>query len=427
MFKKIFVNIIRVIFAAIFLFSGFVKAIDPLGFTYKMQDYLTAFGGFWEMFTILAFPMAIFLAALEFWIGFNILFGIYRKLTTILAILFMAVMLPLTLYVAIFNPVTDCGCFGDALIISNWATFNKNIFFSVFAVILFIWRDEMPPLFGKKSRWYVTAYAFIFIVGLSIYCFRNLPIIDFRPYKIGNNILEGMQIPEGAPRDSFKTVLIYEKDGLQRGFEFQGMNVVDIETGEATDFTTFAQQWTFVDQQSKLIRKGFEPPIHNFSITTYEDGDITQNVLTDPNYTFLLISYKLERASLRDSARINRIFDFARENGYRFYCLNASLYEDVEDFIQLTGAKFPMARTDAVTLKTIIRSNPGLVLIKNGTIINKWHHRNLPEFTEPLADSALGQIPAPTAVRNTLIALGILFVPVIILMLIGLMCCKRKD
>ena len=425
--KKIIVNVIRVIFAGVFLFSGFVKAIDPLGFTYKMQDYLTAFGGFWEMFTILAFPMSIFLSALEFWIGFNILFGIYRKQTTILGILMMAMMTPLTLYVAIFNPVTDCGCFGDALVIDNWTTFYKNIFFSAFAVILFIWRAEMPPLFSKKSRWFVSAYAFVFIVALSIYCYRNLPIIDFRPYKIGNNILEGMQIPEGAPRDSFRTVFVYEKDGIRREFEFQGMNVVDIATGETTDFTAFAQEWTFVDQNSKLIRKGFEPPIHNFSITTLEDGDITQDVLTDPNYTFLLISYKLERASLRDSARINRIFDFARENGYRFYCLNASLYEDVEDFIQLTGAKFPMARTDAVTLKTIIRSNPGLVLIKDGTIINKWHHRNLPVFDKPLAESELGQIPAPTAIRNTIIALSILFVPVFVLMLVGLLFCRKKE
>ena len=168
MIKKILVNIIRVLFAGVFLFSGFVKAIDPLGSTYKIQDYLTAFGGFFEMFSILAFPVAIMLSAVEFWIGFNLLFGLCRKTTTILGMMIMAVMTPLTLYIAIFNPVSDCGCFGDAIIISNWATFNKNVVLSIFAVILFIYRNEMPPLFSEKSRGLVATYGFIFIIALSI-------------------------------------------------------------------------------------------------------------------------------------------------------------------------------------------------------------------------------------------------------------------
>jgi len=427
MIKKIFVNIIRVIFAVVFLFSGFVKAIDPLGSAYKIQEYLTAFGGFFEMFSILALPGAIMLSAVEFWIGLNILFGIYRTKSTILGILIMAVMTPLTLYVAIYSPVSDCGCFGDALKIDNWSTFYKNIFLTAFVVILFIFRKEMTPLFSNKTRWFVTAYTFVFIVALSVYCLKNLPIIDFRPYKIGDNILENMQIPEGAPRDSFRTVLVYEKDGIQREFEFQGMDVVDIKTGDRTDFTAFAQEWTFIEQNSQLIRKGFEPRITNFFIMLNDD-DITDDVLTDPDYTFLLISYRLERGRWRDSAKINRIYDFARANGYRFYCLSASASEEVEDFIQLTGAKFPMAWTDETVLKTVIRSNPGLLLIKDGTVINKWHRKNLPEFTEPLANSELGQIPKPTATKSTLYSMLILLLPILVTFgLEQIISRKRKD
>jgi uncharacterized membrane protein YphA (DoxX/SURF4 family) len=401
MIKKILVNICRFVFAAVFIFSGFVKAIDPLGFTYKMEDYLTAFGPFFETFTFFAFPLSILLSAIEFWIGFNLLFGIFRKKTTIVGMLFMAFMLPLTLYTAIFNPVPDCGCFGDALKITNWETFSKNVVFSAMAVILFIYRDEITPVFSKKTRWLATAYAFVFIVCLSIYCYRNLPIIDFRPYKIGNNIQEGMEIPADAPRDEYEFTFIYEKDGVQQEF-----NLDNYPAGDST--------WKFVDSKNKLIKKGYEPPIHDFTISLLPDGeDITYEVLEDDNYTFLIISYKLEKASLKNIQAFNEVYNYAQENGYEFYGLNASLANDIEDFKQITKAEYPMAITDATTLKTIIRSNPGLVLIKNGTIINKWHYRNIPEFNEPLENSELGQIPAPTATCRTIWAGIICFLPLL--------------
>ncbi len=414
MLKKIIVNTIRFIFAGVFLFSGFVKAIDPLGFTYKMQDYLSSFGSFFEMFSFFAFPAAILLSAIEFLIGFNLLFCLFRKWTTIAAIIFMVVMTPLTLYVALFDPVKDCGCFGDALIIDNWTTFIKNIFLITFAIILYVYRTEMPFVFSKKAQPVATAYAFIFSVGLSIYCYAHLPIIDFRPYKIGTNIPDSMVIPEGAPINVYEYSFIYEKDGIQKEFT--------LENYPANDTT-----WRFVDQKSDLIEKGYEPPIHDFSITLQDVGDITQEVLSDTSYTFLLISYKLEKASLSKYKKINQIYDYAQNNGYKFYCLNASLYEDIEDYIQATDAKYPMATTDGTTLKTIIRSNPGLILIKGGTVINKWHYSDLPVFDKPLDQSELGQMPKPVATQRTILVICLLLIPTFVLFGFDRVLRKKKN
>ena len=439
--KKIIVNLLRFAFAAVFIFSGYVKLIDPLGFTYKIQEYLENFGGFFQMFEVLAFPAAIAAAAIELIIGINLLLGIYRKQTTILAILFMAVMTPLTLYIALFNPVSDCGCFGDALIIGNWTTFWKNIVLSAIIITLFICRKDIIPFLGRKTRIFAVVYAVIFSVGLSIYSYRHLPLIDFLPYSIGTYIPEKMEYPEDAPRDVFVTILTYKNNetGEQKDFKLKGSMMV--ETKEKTfwawikqlfgcdskdeiehEFSEFSTGWTFVAQNSKRIKKGYEPPIHDFSITTYEDGDITEEILEDENYTFLLISPKLEKANLRKSEQINQIYEFAQRYGYKFYALTASLSDDIEDYIRETGAKYPFAMTDETTLKTIIRSNPGLLLLKDGTILNKWHFNDLPNFAAPLETSALGEIQPNHATKKTLIAAVIFFVPILampILVLIG--------
>jgi len=200
--------------------------------------------------------------------------------------------------------------------------------------------------------------------------------------------------------------------------------MIDVKDNTEHSFAEFTENWTFVAQNSKLIQKGYEPPIHNFSITT--TGDITDIVLEDAGYTFLLISHKLEKANMRKKEQINRIYDFAQENGYQFYCLNASLSDDIDDYITESGAKYPMAMTDGTTLKTIIRSNPGLLLLKGGTIYNKWHCNDLPEFNAPLESSELGKIQLNQPVRKTLTAAGVFFVPVLVLIGFRIITVRRK-
>ncbi len=333
-------QICRYVLGGVFIFSGFVKAIDPLGFTYKIEDYLTAFGGIFGSITVIAFPAAILLSALELAIGLSLFFKIYLKQTSLLALLFMLVMLPLTLYIAIKNPVTDCGCFGDALVISNWATFYKNIVLLALVLIVIRFSKVIRPLFAKGVQWVVMLLFFGVGIGLSIYCYLHQPLIDFRPYKVGANIPEGMVIPADAPTDVYITTFVYQKNGVQKEFTLDNYPKND-------------STWVFVDQKSILVTKGYQPPIHNFSIVNDQFEDITENILTDKGYTYLLTMYDLSKTSHEGAKEAEIVYNKAKKNGHKFYALTASS-----------------------TLKTIIRANPGLVLLKNGTVIKKWNWRD---------------------------------------------------
>ncbi len=379
--KKILVEVCRVLLGLLFIFSGFVKAVDPLGSAYKFHDYFMAFSmPFLEPLTL---PASFILSAFEFALGICILLGAYRKITSFFILAFMLVMTPLTLYLAIANPVSDCGCFGDALVISNWETFYKNVVLLAAAIVIFMWSRYMTPVLTRKCMWLGTLYAYSFILGISFYSYLNLPVLDFRPYKIGANIPQLMEIPEGAPYDEYKNIYIYEKDGVKKEFTID-------------DYPADDSTWLFVDRETKLIKKGYMPPIHDFTITTQDGEDITDIVLTDTSYTFLLISPKLEKADDSNVDRINEVFDFAQLFAYRFYALTASGSEAIAEWKDNAGADYTVHTTDETTLKTIIRSNPGLLLLREGTVINKWHHRNIPTgeiLSKPLSESKLGQIP----------------------------------
>jgi uncharacterized membrane protein YphA (DoxX/SURF4 family) len=354
--------IARIIFGLVFLFSGFVKAVDPLGTAYKISDYLEAFS--LTSLDFLAFPASLLLIATEFTIGFNILFNIHLKACTWVASLFMLVMTPVTLYLAISNPISDCGCFGDAIVMTNWQTFYKNVVLCIVLAIIALLQSQTRPWLSNFGASIVTLIPILISFGISIYCYNLLPIIDFRPYKIGNNIIEGMQIPEDAPLDKYETTFFYEKDGVEQAFT--------LDNYPAEDST-----WTFVRQESKLIEQGFVPPIHDFSIIT-EDGDITDLVLEDAGYTLLVISHKVEKASTKNIKCVKSAIANAKKAGAKVIWLTSSYSDDIEKFKSEYGINDTFGATDDITLKTIVRSNPGLVLIKDATVIEKWHHNSLP-------------------------------------------------
>jgi uncharacterized membrane protein YphA (DoxX/SURF4 family) len=354
--------IARIIFGLVFLFSGFVKAVDPLGTAYKISDYLEAFS--LTSLDFLAFPASLLLIATEFTIGFNILFNVHLKASTWIASLFMLVMTPVTLYLAISNPISDCGCFGDAIVMTNWQTFYKNVVLCIILAIIALLQNHTRPWLSNWGAWIVTLLPILISFGISIYCYNLLPIIDFRPYKIGNNIIEGMQIPEDAPLDKYETTFFYEKDGIEQAFT--------LDNYPAEDST-----WTFVRQESKLIEQGFVPPIHDFSIIT-EDGDITDLILEDAGYTLLVISHKVEKASTKNIKCVKNTIANAKKAGAKVIWLTSSYSDDIEKFKAEYGINDTFGATDDITLKTIVRSNPGLVLIKDATVIEKWHHNSLP-------------------------------------------------
>ena len=379
---KMIVNLCRIIVAVTFIFSGFVKAIDPIGTQYKLQDYLGAIGmaGILPNWTLLA--VAVFLAAIEFCIGIFLLFAIQRRLISKLTVAFMAFMTMVTVWIVVADPVKDCGCFGDALHLTNTETLIKNIVLLVCSLAIMYRPLAMFRFVSKSNQWIVTNYTIVFILvssGLSLY---YLPIFDFRPYHIGVNIPRGMEIPKGAKLPQFKTTFIMEKNGQRKEFTLD--NYPDA-------------SWKFIDSKTVQTSEGYIPPIHDFSITDNKTGlDLTNSVLSHKGYTFLLIAPHLETADDSNFGDIDRLYEYAQSYDIPFYCLTASTTKAIKRWVDLTGAEYSFCITDEAVLKTIIRSNPGLLSLKDGTIINKWSHNKLPneaKLSHPISQSSLGKMP----------------------------------
>ena len=260
-----------------------MKAIDPLGTQYKINDYLQALGLERLFPSIVILGMSVLLSAVEFFTGIMLLFAINRRINSRVAVAFMIIMTIVTCWLWIANPISDCGCFGDAIHLTNGQTLLKNIILLACAAII-AWKPlKMLRFISKSNQWIVMNYTVVFIILSSVWSLYHLPIFDFRPYHIGANILEGMAIPDNAEQPEFKTTFIMEKDGERKEFTLD----------DYPDST-----WTFIDSKNIMVKKGYVPPIHDFSITTMDEGeDITEMVLEDKGYTFLLISPHLEEAS----------------------------------------------------------------------------------------------------------------------------------
>ncbi|KAA6317594.1 hypothetical protein EZS27_032271, partial [termite gut metagenome] len=405
----------RFILSGLFIFSGFVKAIDPLGSQYKVQDYLEVFGVALWFPSYFSLMLSIILSSLEFILGVFLFFGIWEKRTTTVALLFMLVMTPLTLFLALTNPISDCGCFGDAWLLTHWQTFWKNVFLLGIVILVFRERKRIIRLIRVKSQGWIVWYVLPFIVILSIYCLMYLPIFDFRPYKIGANIRENMIIPPDAKPNVYESIFILEKDGQRK--EFTSNNYPD---------TT----WMFIDVRNVLKKKGYEPPISDFSMIDLLSGeDITEKVLTDENYTFLLTIWSVEKADDSNIDLINEIYDYCTENGYGFYGLTSSSDEQIEQWRYKTGAEYPFCLTDPITLKTMIRSNPGLMLIKNGGILNKWSDKDLPNeyvLSDRLENIRLGEVKQDKKINSIGIIVFWFVLPLLIVSGIDDLFVRRK-
>ena len=362
--KKLAVNIARLILAVAFILSGFVKAVDPLGTQYKIQDYLVAMGLGRLIPDFITLYASVLLSTLEFILGICLLFAIRRRMVSKIVLVLMAAMTLLTLWLALTDPISDCGCFGDALVLTNWQTFWKNIVLLTAAVIVWRYPLLMPRLIGEANQWIVMNYSGVFILlviaGRSLY---TLPQFDFRPYHVGTNL----------------------RQGWQRMME-----------GEDSPYAEF------------------------FMELTDEGEDITEDVLNREGYTFLLVSPHLEQADDSQLDALNQIYEYSLDNGYPFYCLTASTEKGINHWRNITGAEYPFCNTDDITLKTIIRSNPGLLLLKNGVIIRKWSHNNLPDeqdLTGELETSELGQLPSDTVATKILWILTWFVLPLVLLTL----------
>ena len=362
--RKTAVNICRIILAVTFILSGFVKAVDPLGTQYKIHDYLAAMGLAQYAPDILTLAASVLLSTVEFILGICLLFAIRRRLVSRIVLWVMIAMTLITLWLAWTDPIHDCGCFGDALVLTNWQTLWKNVVLLIAAIIVWKWPILQPRLISASNQWIVVNYSVVFILffiaGRSLY---TLPQFDFRPYHIGANLREGWQ----------------------------------------------------------RMMDGEESPYSDFFIERAEDGeDITEQVLNDEGYTFLLVAPHLEQADDSRLDQVNLMYEYCQDNGYPFYCLTASTEKAINRWCEMTGAEYPFCQTDDITLKTVIRSNPGLLLLKDGTVIRKWSHNALPseeELTKPLDESALGRQPGNSTTSKTLWILTWFVLPLLVLTL----------
>ena len=376
-------NACRLLLAVTFILSGFVKAVDPMGTAYKIADYLQAMHLGSLMPAVGTVVLSVALSVLEFAIGIFLLFAIRRRLASRAAVALLAVMTPLTLWLAVANPVSDCGCFGDALVLTNWQTLWKNVVLLAAAVIVALRPDAMFRFVSKSNQWIVINYTLLFVLAIASWSLYDLPLFDFRPYHVGANIVEGMQIPEGKQPPQFETTFVLEKDGVKREFSLE----------DYPDST-----WTFVDSHTVQTAEGYVPPIHDFELTTDEGDDITEEVLSDTSYVFLLVAPHLETADDSRLDRINELYEYSQQQGYSFYGLTASNERAIARWRDLTGAEYPFLTVDEITLKTIIRSNPGLLLLKRATVVRKWSCNNLPLIAPaqtgmPLDRLEIGQMP----------------------------------
>ena len=394
------VNVCRFVLAATFIFSGYVKAIDPLGTLYKLKDYAAAMSlnGLLPDWALVG--VAIALGALEFALGVFMLFAVRRHVVSRITLAFMTAMTVLTLWIFVADPVKDCGCFGDALKLTNGETLLKNIVLIACAALV-AWRPvDMARFISRSNQWIVRYYTVAYIVITSVYCLYTLPIFDFRPYHVGMNIKQGMEIPEGAEQPEFESTFLLKKNGETREFTLD--NYPD-------------STWEYVDTRTVQTKKGYEPPIHDFALTSCDTGeDITEQVLTKKGYTFLLVSPRLAVADDSNFGDIDQIYEYAEENGIDFYCVTASANNEIERWRDLTGAEYQFCNADETTLKTMIRSNPGLMLLKDGTIIGKWSHNALPQtddLTAPLQQLTIGKAQNDSTTERLLIVLLTFFMP----------------
>jgi len=363
---KFIANLSRVLVGVLFIISGFIKANDPLGFSYKLDEYFVVFNMPWLSFASLF--LAVVICAFEIGLGVAMLIGA-KMVHTVWSSLIMIVFFTfLTFYSWKFDVVKDCGCFGDALHLTPFQSFMKDVILLALILFIFLKRHQIKPLFGHRSSTFVAYGGFLASVIFSMYCIRHLPIIDFRPYAIGKNISEGMKLPPGALTDSVVMVFTYEKDGKQIELDMEGIKSVD-------------ETYKFIDRKDKVIREGDKPPIHDFSITAVDGTDLTSDVLNQ-NEVFLLVAYDINKSNKEVQSKVNDFVALCQKSGIEFIGLTASVPGEVDVFRHEHNSTFDYYSCDATTLKTMVRSNPGLMLLKKGTVVAMWHQNDFPTFDE---------------------------------------------
>ncbi len=357
-FSRLFVGIL-------FIISGLIKLNDPLGFSYKLDEYFSEPVFNMPFFVPYSLSIALFLVILEVVLGIMLLIG-YRSKVTIWSLLILVVLFAfLTFYSAYFDVVKDCGCFGDALHLTPWQSFSKDIVLLFFILILFYNQKAIKPLFPKVTQ-NTLAFSSLFLCAFMGYWVLNhLPLKDFRPYKVGNNIMKGMEIPENAPKSVVEMVFIYNVNGVNK--EFKEKDLASIPTGAK-----------FVDRKDHVITEGYVPPIHDFAMEK-EGSDYKEEFLNAPKL-LMIVAYDLAKADKIGMEKLEKLNQNATSKGYKVIGMTTSSPEEIAKTQKQFGLTFDFYFCDGTALKTIERANPSLVILENGTIKQKVHYNDINEL-----------------------------------------------
>jgi len=374
--KQVLLHLLRAIVGLLFIFSGLIKANDPLGFGYKLQEYFEVFHiAFLNDFATVS---AIIICTVEIVLGALLLLGLRsRNVATglLLTIIFFTF---LTFYSAFFKVVTSCGCFGDAIPLTPWQSFSKDIVLLI--MILYVYKkrnDIMPLINNEKAQNLILGFIVLITLGFGLYTYNFLPILDFLPYKVGNNIPSLMIMPPGAPQDVYQITYTLKNKS----------------TGETKPFTDKEylssgiwkdKNWEITgDPENKLISKGFEVKIKDLKITDSQGTDFNAEILENPYYNLVIVAYDLSKTDLIGIGNLNAIAINAVENfNIRTVFLTSNSVQDAEAFSKKNKLVMEVFYADAIPLKSMVRANPGVLLLKNGTVVNKWHFHNLPSYDE---------------------------------------------
>jgi len=374
--NKAALNFCRIFVGILFIFSGLIKANDPLGFGYKLQEYFEVFH--MPFLSGMATGIAILLCVFEIVLGALLLFGFWRKQVTTGLLVVIVFFTFLTFVSAAFKVVTSCGCFGDAIPLTPWQSFSKDLVLLVMIVFLFRNRDKINPV-TNHAGWQSALFAIVLTFSLmfSQFTYSRLPILDFLPYKVGASLPELMKIPAGAKPDEY--LIMYNMKNKETG-ETKVMSDKDyLKTEIWKD-----DNWEIIgDPESKLIKKGYEPKIKDLQITDASGTDYTKELIENPYYNLVIVAYNLKDSNEEGMAKINALALNATEQfNIRSVLLTSSSAQDADAYSKRMKLFSEIFYADAVPLKSMVRANPGVLLLKNGVVINKWHYNNVPSFDE---------------------------------------------
>ncbi|TWV99504.1 BT_3928 family protein [Chitinophaga pinensis] len=361
---KLLLNLLRIIVGVLFIFSGLVKANDPLGLSYKMEEFFEVL----HMTFLSPYSLAysIIMNTAEIALGAALLLGFRMRIVSILLLIMITFFTFLTGYALYSGEIKECGCFGDCIKLTASQTFWKDVVLLVMILILFLYNKRIKPLFGKQLNFILLIVSIVFAGGIQWYTLEHLPIVDCLGYKVGNNIPEKMKLPPGARPAEYETVLIYEKDGQQKEFT-------------AENYPWSDSTWVFVDRRDKLVREAEgEAPVKDFILTDADGVNQTQAILAEPTPVYLFLVKNVKEAGKGWDAKMKALQEQFKAGKVYIYGVTASSKEDISAFTAAHGLQFPFVQMDGTAIKTAGRSNPCLILLEKGTIKGKWHYNDIP-------------------------------------------------